>query len=134
MGQRLLGLDHLRQANGELVAAPYKYSDCRVERCVDGDTVDLWINLGFSTFVKKRVRLYGINTPESRTRDLEEKARGKAATAHIESLLEAGRCDLDSHELGKYGRVLGTLWVDGVDINQQMIADGHATEYAGGKR
>ena len=116
------------------MAAPYKYSDCRVERCVDGDTVDLWINLGFSTFVKKRVRLYGINTPESRTRDLEEKARGKAATAHIESLLEAGRCDLDSHELGKYGRVLGTLWVDGVDINQQMIADGHATEYAGGKR
>ncbi len=116
------------------MSAPYRYAKCRVERIVDGDTVDLWINLGFSTFVKKRVRLYGINTPESRTRDLEEKARGKAATRHMEGLLECGTCDLDSHELGKYGRVLGTLWVDGVDLNQKMIEDGHAVEYHGGKR
>ena len=116
------------------MAAPYSYSKCTVERIVDGDTVDLLINLGFSTFVKKRVRLYGINTPESRTRDLEEKARGKAATAHMESLLQGGVCDLDSHELGKYGRVLGTLRVDGVDLNQKMIEDGHAVEYHGGKR
>ena len=116
------------------MAAPYRYSNCRVDRCVDGDTVDLWINLGFSTFVKKRVRLYGINTPESRTRDLEEKVRGKAATAHMETMLEGGFCDLDSHELGKYGRVLGTLYVEGVDLNKQMIDDGHAVEYWGGKR
>jgi micrococcal nuclease len=114
--------------------AAYRYSKCRVDRCVDGDTVDLWINLGFSTFVKKRVRLMGINTPESRTRDLEEKKRGKAATAYMESLLEGGYCDLDSHELGKYGRVLGTLWVDGKDLNQEMIDAGHAVAYFGGKR
>ena len=116
------------------MSAPYRYAKCKVDRIVDGDTVDLWINLGFSTFVKKRVRLYGINTPESRTRDLEEKARGKAATAHMEALLECGCCDLDSHELGKYGRVLGTLYVEGVDLNQKMIEDGHAVEYHGGKR
>ena len=52
----------------------------------------------------------------------------------MESLLQGGVCDLDSHELGKYGRVLGTLRVDGVDLNQKMIEDGHAVEYHGGKR
>lgn len=114
--------------------AAYRYSKCKVDRIVDGDTVDLWINLGFSTFIKKRIRLAGINTPESRTRDLEEKKRGKAATAYMEKLLESGTCDLDSHALGKYGRVLGTLWADGANLNQEMIDAGHAVEYWGGKR
>ena len=114
--------------------APYRYASCRCERIVDGDTVDLWINLGFSTFVKKRVRLMGINAPESRTRDLEEKKLGLAAKARLAQLLEGGKCDLDSHELGKYGRVLGTLWVDGDDLNQRLVDEGHATPYFGGKR
>jgi len=114
--------------------APYRYAACRVERVVDGDTVDLWINLGFSTFCKKRVRLMGMNAPESRTRDLEEKKRGLAAKARLVELLAGGKCDLDSHELGKYGRVLGTIWVDGEDLNQRLVDEGHAVPYFGGKR
>ena len=114
--------------------APYRYADCRVERIVDGDTVDLWINLGFSTFVKKRIRLYGVNAPECRTRDLDEKKRGLASKARITELLDGGRCDLESHSIGKYGRVLGTIWVEFLNVNQCLVDEGHATEYYGGKR
>lgn len=120
--------------------APYRYADCRVDRVVDGDTVDLWINLGFATFVKKRIRLFGINAPESRTRDLEEKGRGLAAKARLKNLLHnegdknEWRCDLESHEIGKYGRVLGTLWIGHLNVNDLLITEGHATPYFGGKR
>tara|TARA_R100000152_G_C6772989_1_gene200138 strand:- start:1102 stop:1452 length:351 start_codon:yes stop_codon:yes gene_type:complete len=113
---------------------PYRYAKCRVDRIVDGDTVDLWINLGFSTFVKKRIRMYGINTPESRTRDKAEKKLGLAAKAELERLLDGGTCDLDSHELGKYGRVLGTIWVGGKNVNKAMLKTEGTTEYFGGKR
>lgn len=114
--------------------APYRYADCRVERVVDGDTVDLWINLGFSTFVKKRVRLMGIDTPECRTRNKIEKALGLAAKRELERLLEGGVCDLDSHELGKYGRVLGTLRIGGRNLNKLMLKTDGTVEYHGGKR
>jgi len=114
--------------------APYRYANCRVERIVDGDTVDLFVDLGFGIFTKKRIRLFGINCPESRTRDLEEKARGKAATVAMEELLKDGKCDLESHEIGKFGRVLGTLWIGDLNLNRQMIVYGHAVEYFGGKR
>lgn len=107
----------------------YSYQSCQVSRIVDGDTVDLVIDLGFRTFVKRRIRLYGIDAPEVRTRDLEEKQRGLEAMLHLESLLLGGRCVLHSHELGKYGRVLGTLIVDGIDINERMIEDGFASRY-----
>ena len=129
-----------------MTKVPYRYSNCRVDRIIDGDTVDLWINLGFSTYVKKRIRLYGINAPERRPRDLEEKARGIEAKQRLAELLSEGqattvkcaqhdwRVDLDSHELGKYGRVLGTLWVKDVDINRQLVIEGFASEYWGGKR
>jgi len=114
--------------------APYRYAACRVERVVDGDTVDLWINLGFSTFCKKRVRLMGMNAPESRTRDLEEKKRGLAAKARLVELLAGGKCDLDSHELGKYGRVLGIIYVGSKNINKEILKMEGVTEYYGGKR
>lgn len=120
--------------------APYTYSDCRVIRILDGDTVDLWINLGFSTFTKKRIRMFGIDAPETRTRDKEEKARGIKAKDRLIELLSQDQTsdewsvDLESHEIGKFGRVIGTIWRGNANINQQMLLEGHATPYRGGKR
>jgi micrococcal nuclease len=117
----------------------FKYS-AEITRVVDGDTVDCIIDLGFKVFTKQRVRLFGINTPESRTRDKEEKKRGKAATARLIAILfaHANKITLESHEFGKYGRCLGVLWVEGdeepVNVNQMLVEEGHAVEYFGGKR
>ena len=113
-------------------------------RVVDGDTIDAKIDLGFDVSVKKRVRFLGINTPESRTRDLEEKAKGLAAKERVKQLLEGTDIiQLVSHGVGKYGRCLGELSIDKVDgkenltlvsVNQLLIKEGHAVEYHGGKR
>ena len=94
--------------------------------------------------IKERVRLKGINTPECRTRDLEEKARGLAAKDRLKAILEgANTIQLCSHGIGKYGRCLGELNVDVVDgkecltlvnVNELLIKEGHAVEYHGGKR
>ena len=116
----------------------------KLDRVVDGDTIDAYIDLGFDVSVKKRIRFMGINTPESRTRDLEEKARGLAAKDRVKQLLEgANEITLQSHGVGKYGRCLGELFVDVVDgkekitlesVNQLLIKENHAVEYDGGKR
>ena len=116
----------------------------KLDRVVDGDTIDAYIDLGFDVSVKKRIRFMGINTPESRTRDLEEKARGLAAKDRLKAILEgAGEIQLVSHGVGKYGRCLGELNVDIVDgkdcltlvsVNELLIKEGHAVEYHGGKR
>ena len=113
-------------------------------RVVDGDTIDAKIDLGFDVSVKKRVRFLGVNAPESRTRDLEEKARGLAAKDRVKQLLEGSdTIQLRSHGVGKYGRCLGELNIDVVDgkknltlvsLNQLLIKEGHAVEYHGGKR
>ena len=110
-------------------------------RVVDGDTIDCRIDLGFDVWVKKRIRFYGINTPESRTRDLEEKKRGIAAKARVVDLLRTneGRFVLKSHGVGKYGRVLGELFVDVgeedlLNVKDVLIREGHGTENFGGKR
>ena len=113
--------------------------DAKVDRIIDGDTIDAIIDLGFKTFVKKRIRFYGINAPESRTRDLEEKKRGKAATAYLTELLEANdnKFVLKSHGVGKFGRCLGELFVKSLgelSVQSQMINEGHGVEYLGGKR
>ena len=115
-----------------------------LDRVIDGDTVDATIDLGFDTWKKTRIRFYGINTPESRTRDLEEKARGLAAKDRLKAILEgANTIQLTSHGVGKYGRCLGELEVDVVDgkecltlanVNELLIKEGHAVEYHGGKR
>ena len=109
-----------------------------VDRVVDGDTIDVIIDLGFHTHIKTRVRLEGINAPESRTRDLEEKERGLAAKARlIEKLEEEGNYfKLISHGVGKFGRCLGEIYLNGhaTSINKQLIWEGHGTEYYGGKR
>ena len=110
-----------------------------LDRVIDGDTVDAMIDLGFDVHVKKRIRFMGINTPESRTRDLEEKARGLAAKDRVKELLEECNCiTLQSHGSGKYGRCLGELFIElndeTVNLNQLLISEGHAVEYFGGKR
>ena len=116
----------------------------KLDRVVDGDTIDAEIDLGFDIKVKKRVRFMGINAPESRTKDLEEKAKGLAAKDRVKQLLDG--CDniqLKSHGIGKFGRCLGEIMIDMVDgqekltlesLNKILINEGHATEYHGGKR
>ena len=116
----------------------------KLDRVVDDDTIDAYIDLGFDVSVKKRIRFMGINTPESRTRDLEEKARGLAAKDRLKNQLEGTNIiQLQSHGVGKYGRCLGELFIDMVDgqekltlesINELLIKEGHAVEYHGGKR
>ena len=112
----------------------YEYS-CKVERVVDGDTVDVVLNLGFDIMYKSRVRLYGIDTPESRTRNLDEKARGKMAGAFLKNKIDAGEKIVIQTKLkdsrGKFGRVLGNIIVDGISINQLMIDNYHAAAYFG---
>jgi len=106
-----------------------------LERVVDGDTVDVTLDLGFDVKLhKQRVRLHGIDTPESRTRNLEEKKLGLAAKERLKELC-VGRFKVKSLGKGKYGRVLGIPYTeDGQDICQMLIDEGHAVEYYGGKK
>ena len=110
--------------------------EAKITNVVDGDTVDALINLGFNVILRQRVRMHGINTPESRTSNLEEKARGLAAKARLEELLKEtdNRVILKSYGLGKFGRCLGELLSNGRSINQLLIEEGHAVAYFGGKR
>ncbi len=116
----------------------------KLDRVVDGDTVDALIDVGFDIWFKKRIRFMGLDTWESRTRDLEEKKLGKLAKERTRQLLEdvsskSGYFRLKSHGLGKYGRVLGELFIMDADgkqwnINKTLIAEGHAYVYDGGKK
>ncbi len=112
----------------------YEYS-CTVKRVVDGDTVDVILDLGFDIFHKCRVRLYGIDTPESRTRNLDEKARGKMAGSFLKKSVEEGEKVIIQTKLkdskGKYGRVLGEVVVDNKNINKLMIKKNLAVAYFG---
>ncbi len=112
----------------------YEYA-CKVERVVDGDTIDVVLDLGFDILYKSRVRLYGIDTPESRTRNKDEKARGKMAAAFLEDAINNGKQVVIQTKLkdsrGKFGRVLGDVVVDGININQSMIDNYHAAAYFG---
>ena len=112
----------------------YEYA-CKVERVVDGDTIDVVLDLGFDILYKSRVRLYGIDTPESRTRNKDEKARGKMASAFLKKAIDNGNKVVIQTKLkdsrGKFGRVLGNVVVDGVNINQSMIDNYHAAAYFG---
>ena len=116
----------------------------KLDRVVDGDTIDAMIDVGFDIWVKKRIRYMGVDTWESRTRDLEEKKKGLAAKARNKELLEkvsskSGYFRLKSHGVGKYGRVLGEIFimdVEGVqyNINETLIKEGHAYAYEGGTK
>ena len=116
----------------------------KLDRVVDGDTVDALIDVGFDIWFKKRIRFKGVDTWESRTRNLEEKALGLKAKARTKELLEkisskSGYFRLKSYGLGKYGRVLGEIFI--IDdkgkqwnINETLIKEGHAYVYDGGTK
>ena len=123
----------------------YNFRVTEIVKVLDGDTIDVLIDLGFDLFKKERVRIAGVDTPEKRTRDLEEKALGIDATNWLKKKLEdtiAG----DGDELtirtelvggtGKYGRLLGWLYIndDLISLNEQMITEGYAWAYDGGTK
>ena len=111
----------------------------KLVRVVDGDTADAMIDLGFNVWVKNRIRFMGVDAWESRTRNLEEKEKGLAAKAYVKDLLENsddGKFSIISHGVGKYGRVLGELFVKGHEqsVNELLKENGHAYEYHGEKK
>ena len=116
----------------------------KLDRVVDGDTVDALIDVGFDIWFKKRIRFKGVDTWESRTRNLEEKALGLKAKARTKELLEkvsskSGYFRIKSYGLGKYGRVLADVFIMDKEgkqwnINQTLISEGHAYIYDGGKK
>lgn len=115
----------------------YEYYVRKVEAVIDGDTIDVLIDLGFDILFASRVRLAGIDTPESRTKDLAEKALGLEAKEYLKKALKDAKSvvikteKMDSSE--KYGRILGWVYVDGntVSLNDMMINDGYAWGYLG---
>ena len=122
----------------------YNFRITEINRVVDGDTIDVTIDLGFDLYKKERVRVAGIDTPEKRTRDLEEKALGIDATNWLKEKLEATIAGDDEVSIrtelvggvGKYGRLLGWLYVGDSDVslNEQMITEGYAWAYDGGTK
>jgi endonuclease YncB( thermonuclease family) len=122
----------------------YNFRVIEINRVVDGDTIDVTIDLGFDLYKKERVRVAGVDTPEKRTRDLEEKALGYDATNWLKDKLESAISGSDNLVIrtelvggvGKYGRLLGWLYVGDSDIslNEQMIDEGYAWSYDGGTK
>jgi len=122
----------------------YNFRVTEVNRVLDGDTIDVTIDLGFDLFKKERVRVAGVDTPEKRTRDLEEKALGIDATNWLKEKLEdvlAGDDELivrtELHGgVGKYGRLLGWLYIgdEQLSLNEKMIDEGYAWAYDGGTK
>ena len=112
----------------------YEYA-MKLIRIIDGDTFKAEVDLGFSTFRNETVRMSGINTPESRTRDLEEKRHGLAAKKVLGDLLtSANELVVNVKEVGKYGRALGIVYADGLNVNYEMIDKGYAYPYGGEKK
>ena len=122
----------------------YNFRVTEINRVLDGDTIDVTIDLGFDLYKKERVRVAGIDTPEKRTRDLEEKALGLDATDYLKKKLEdtiAGDEELTIRTelkggMGKYGRLLGWLYIgeDSISINETMMTEGYAWAYVGGTK
>jgi len=110
----------------------YEYK-AKVHRIIDGDTIDVVIDLGFEMSSRQRLRLYGIDTPEVRTRDLEEKARGKAAKARLLQMINGCKREVIIQTLkrGKYGRILAKILNPDTreNFNQMLLKEGHATRY-----
>ena len=122
----------------------YNFRVTSIDKVLDGDTIDVTIDLGFDLYKKERVRVAGVDTPEKRTRDLEEKALGIDATNWLKKKLEDtingdGELSVRTELVGgtgKYGRLLGWLYIDDttISLNEQMITEGYAWEYDGGTK
>ena len=114
--------------------SPYSYRVKSIVKIIDGDTFDCIMDLGFDVLLEARVRMMGIDTPESRTRDLEEKKFGLLAKEYLtEKLAKADiivTTEVDN-EKGKFGRILGWVWADGINVNKQMIDENMAVAYHG---
>lgn len=102
-----------------------------VDKVVDGDTIDVTIDLGFNIWIKERLRLYGINCPETRTKDAEEKERGLKAKKYVQNHINAnaGKVQIQSFGKGKYGRVLAEVWAGKNNINELLVQNNHAEIY-----
>ena len=122
----------------------YNFRVIEINKVLDGDTIDVTIDLGFDLYKKERVRIAGVDTPEKRTRNLEEKALGIDATNWLKDKLEGAvagdddlviRTELDGG-VGKYGRLLGWLYIgdSNLSLNEQMITEGYAWSYDGGTK
>lgn len=113
----------------------FSYRVKRVTKVVDGDTIDVILDMGFNILFAQRVRLFGIDTPESRTRDLVEKKFGLKSKKFLqEQLKKATKITIKTYrgdETGKFGRILGDVWCDGKSVNQLMCKVGHAVTYYG---
>ena len=122
----------------------YNFRVIKIDKVLDGDTIDVTIDLGFDLYKKERVRIAGVDTPEKRTRNLEEKALGIDATNWLKEKLKAGVDGDDDLTIrtelvggvGKYGRLLGWLYMfsSELSLNEQMITEGYAWEYDGGTK
>jgi micrococcal nuclease len=115
----------------------YEYAIKEIVKIVDGDTIDIVIDLGFSLSKKERVRLAGIDSPESRTKDLEEKAMGIEAKEFLARRLKDGEPSnlfVKTEKDGKYGRMLGWIFIGKTNLNEEMIYRGYAWKYDGGKK
>jgi micrococcal nuclease len=110
----------------------YEYN-CKVKRVVDGDTVDVVIDLGFDIHFATRVRLYGMDTPESRTRNKDEKVRGLMSKDFLKEWMEKDDVIIRTRKdkKGKFGRVLGEMLVRGENVNKLMVKECYAVEYYG---
>ena len=113
----------------------FSYRVNKIIKIVDGDTIDVMLDLGFDIMYKSRVRLFGIDTPESRTRDLEEKKYGLMSKKFLQDELKSAKKisikTYKGEETGKFGRILGDVFVDGKSVNMKMVRAGHAVQYYG---
>ena len=105
--------------------------DAELIRVVDGDTIDAWIDLGFHITIRRRIRLWGIDAPETRTLDLVEKVEGKIAAARLTEIMDLnrGQFTVRSYGVCKYGRCLGEIYIQDVNINKQLLAEGLVAIY-----
>jgi len=113
----------------------FSYRINKVTKVVDGDTVDVLLDMGFDIKYKSRVRLFGIDTPESRTRNKEEKVRGLLSKVYLkDAIKKAKKLTIKTHkgsETGKFGRILGEIFADGINLNLKMCNEGYAVQYYG---
>ena len=113
----------------------FSYRINKVTKIVDGDTIDVLLDMGFDIKYQSRVRLFGIDTPESRTRNREEKVRGLLSKAYLkDAIKKAKKLTIKTHkgsETGKFGRILGEIFADGINLNLKMCTEGYAVQYYG---